>query len=135
MARLVYATYGAELDPTYDHTSPLLTTAVEYTYCMVWLPQLETVDVVVLEAGIAHRLQAKEGRHRYDVKERDTHLKEAVRRDNFSLVKTYRFLTTQILKGIRVACVLRKSSGNEYSPRDLHECDKFVSKNHLSKID
>jgi len=61
MASFVYATYGAELDPTYDHTSPLLATAVEYTSCIVWMPQLETFDVVVLEAGIAHRLRAKEG--------------------------------------------------------------------------
>jgi len=98
------------------------------------MPQLETFDVEVLEGGIAHRLRAKEGRHRYGVKLLDTHLKEAVRRDNLLLVKTYQFLTTQILKGIRVACVLRKSSGNECSPLDLDECDEFVSKNHLSKI-
>ena len=135
MASFVYATYGAELDPTYDHTSPLLATAVECTSCIVWMPQLETFDVEVLEGGVAHRLRAKEGRHRYGVKLQDTHLKEAIRRDNLLLVKTYQFLTTQILKGIRVACVLRKSSGNECSPLDLDECDEFVSKNHLSRID
>jgi len=45
------------------------------------MPQLETFDVVVLEAGIAHRLRAKEGRLRYGVKMLDTHLKEAVRQE------------------------------------------------------
>jgi len=62
-------------------------------------------------------------------------LKEAVRRDDLLLVKTYQLSTTQILKGIRAACVLGKSSGNECSPHDLDECDEFVSKNHLLKID
>jgi len=63
MARLVYATYGSELDPTYDHTSPLLATAVDCASCIVRMPQVETFDIEVLEAGIAHRLYAKEGRH------------------------------------------------------------------------
>jgi len=76
MARFIYATYGAELDPTYDHTSP----------------QFETFDVEVIEGGIAHRLRAKEERHRYGVQLLDTLLKEAVLRDNLLLVKKYQLL-------------------------------------------